>query len=178
MDCTSGGCQADPARAPRQGAHKDAGLYVAQRHGQVQWQEPVCSLCSLGYVFGLCSTVLQTVNNFFFFFFPLAKCHDDEICAGCTKTASTSLYESGLLCKLDDAPLELFARMRLIETYYKTHNAAITKQLDTAEPLLEAITDLQERNAKSADLYYYRGILHTHKTWTKIADQHIRLCLF
>ncbi|GAN05867.1 TPR repeat-containing protein [Mucor ambiguus] len=101
-------------------------------------------------------------KNLFVPFILLAKCHDDEICAGCKKSASTNLYESGLLCKLDDAELELFARMRLIETYYKSHNAAITKQLDLAEPLLDAITDLQEKNSKSADLYYYRGLLSLH----------------
>lgn len=83
------------------------------------------------------------------------------MCAGCKKTTSTALYESGLLCKLDDAELELFARMRLIETYYKSYNPAITKQLDLAEPLLDSITDLQDKNNKSADLYYYRGMYHT-----------------
>ncbi|KAL7328360.1 hypothetical protein PS15p_206640 [Mucor circinelloides] len=101
-------------------------------------------------------------KNLFVPFILLAKCHDDEICAGCKKTTSTALYESGLSCKLDDAELELFARMRLIETYYKSYNPAITKQLDLAEPLLDSITDLQDKNNKSADLYYYRGLLALH----------------
>lgn len=158
MDCSLGGCQADLAGTSRQGAHKDAGVYLAQRYGQVQWQEPVCSFYSLGYVYTKHCPTTNSVN----FKLLLAKCHDDEICAGCKKTDATLLYENGLLCKLDDAELELFARMRLIETYYKSHNAAITKQLDLAEPLLDAITDLQERNSRSADLYYYRGIYHTH----------------
>ncbi|KAI8644477.1 hypothetical protein BD408DRAFT_481252 [Parasitella parasitica] len=95
-------------------------------------------------------------------FVLLAKCHDDEICSGCAKELAMPLYKDGLQCKLDDTELEIFARMRLVEAYYKSNNSNASIQLDLVEPLLDSITDAQERNSKSADLYYYRGLLSLH----------------
>ncbi|CEP08158.1 hypothetical protein [Parasitella parasitica] len=95
-------------------------------------------------------------------FVLLAKCHDDEICSGCSRELAIGLYRDGLLCKLDDTALEILARMRLIEAYYKAGNPDAAHQLDLVEPLLDTITDVQERNSRSADVYYYRGLLSLH----------------
>lgn len=112
----------------------------------------------------LCNTGLITL-----IFSCLAKCHDDEICFGCKKESSTSLYENGLQCKLDDVELEIFARMRLVETYYKSNQPNITKQLDLVEPLLDSMADSAEKKSKSADLYYYRGNVYKNNLFFQCA---------
>lgn len=112
----------------------------------------------------LCNTGLITL-----IFSCLAKCHDDEICFGCKKESSISLYENGLQCKLDDVELEIFARMRLVETYYKSNQPNVTKQLDLVEPLLDSMADSAEKKSKSADLYYYRGNVYKNNLFLQCA---------
>lgn len=91
-------------------------------------------------------------------FSSVAKCHDEEICAGCNKASATQYYENGLLQQSNNKALEIYARMRLVEIYYKSHADTLLKeQLKLVEPLVNSLTDASEKKSKSADLYYYQG---------------------
>lgn len=69
-----------------------------------------------------------------------------------------SFYEHGLLCKTVDTSLEVYARMRLVEIYYKSNNyRQLIEQLNIVEPLVDALSNASEKKSKLSDLYYYRG---------------------
>jgi hypothetical protein len=71
---------------------------------------------------------------------------------------ATSLYEHGLQCKVVDVSLEIYARMRLVEIYYKSNNyRQLIEQLNIVEPLVDSLTDASDRKSKLSALYYYRG---------------------
>lgn len=90
--------------------------------------------------------------------FLLGKCHENEICDGCTKSSATSFYENGLQCKTSDVPLEIYARMRLVEIYYNANTyRQLTEQLKLVEPLIESHNDVSDKKSKIAELYYYKG---------------------
>ncbi|KAI8386943.1 hypothetical protein BD560DRAFT_321233 [Blakeslea trispora] len=102
-------------------------------------------------------------KNRFFPFILLAKCHENEICDGCDKSLAVTYYQSALQCKSLDVSLEVQARLRLVEHYYQSFkDALLQEQLDALMPLLELINDSSEKQLRSSDLYYYKGLLALH----------------
>ncbi|KAG2201669.1 hypothetical protein INT47_003895 [Mucor saturninus] len=93
-------------------------------------------------------------------FILLGKCHENEICNGCTISSATAMYENGLKYEASDKSLEIYARMRLVEIYYKSHKYAdVTSQLIKVEKLFESITSVSEKNSTEAESKYYKGLL-------------------
>lgn len=110
-----------------------------------------------------------------FFYIYIAKCHDEELCDGCNKTSATQYYEKGLLQERNDKSLDIYARMRLVETYYKSHADSLLKeQLKQVKPLVDSLTDTSEKRSKSADLHYYEG-KNRYKHSTNLRDA-LKLC--
>jgi hypothetical protein len=71
---------------------------------------------------------------------------------------ATQYYENGLVHERKDTSLEIYARMRLIEVYYRSHADTLLKeQLKLAQPLVESLIDAEEKKSKIANLYYYQG---------------------
>jgi hypothetical protein len=89
---------------------------------------------------------------YLFFFFShaqnIGKCHENEICKGCDKELTPSYYELGLKCKIVDASLEVFARMKLVELYYKSSNPKLIEQLSIVEPLVKSLPDSTDTEVK------------------------------
>ncbi|KAI8380437.1 hypothetical protein EDC96DRAFT_434036 [Choanephora cucurbitarum] len=102
-------------------------------------------------------------KNLFIPFILLAKCHENEICANCDKLFAITCYQNALKCKSTDVSLEVQARIKLAEAYYQSFNdALLQEQLDVLMPLLELINDSSEKQQRSSDLYYYKGLLALH----------------
>jgi hypothetical protein len=71
---------------------------------------------------------------------------------------AVSFYEHGIQCKTIDVSLEVYARMRLVEIYYKSNNyRQLIEQANIVEPLVESLSNAADKKSKLSDLYYYRG---------------------
>lgn len=101
-------------------------------------------------------------KNLFIPLILLGKCHEGEICNGCTKDLAPSYFEQGLKSKIVDVSLEVYARMKLVEIYYNTSNQRLIEQLNLAEPLVNSLPQSSDKNHKLSQLYYYKGLLSLH----------------
>ncbi|KAI9268437.1 hypothetical protein EDC94DRAFT_514126 [Helicostylum pulchrum] len=102
-------------------------------------------------------------KNLFMAFILLGKCHENEICDGCNKELATQYYEYGLECESNDVSMEIYARRRLVETYYKSYDdRKLIEQSNRIEDIIKSITDVSEKKSILADVYYYKGLLALH----------------
>lgn len=54
--------------------------------------------------------------------------------------------------------MEIYARRRLVETYYKSYDdRKLIEQSNRIEDIIKSITDVSEKKSILADIYYYKG---------------------
>ncbi|KAI9279096.1 hypothetical protein BY458DRAFT_564755 [Sporodiniella umbellata] len=118
------------------------------------------------------SMVKYNVKSLFWPYILLAKCHEEEICAGCNKALATAFYEKALPYRTshdqasDSSPdtlLEITTRVKLLKHYYETYqDDRLLDQLDTLDSLLKKLGDTKPVQESASDSLYYRGLLILH----------------